>query len=460
MARSDNVAGNSNHSGDVWKYVADGPIYYNGQTYPVAGFYDAKRSSSLLPFHILNSDEASSAFPDGAIWPSELQDPSAFSQQGAIHNWDADPEFLDGDFFSLKDLHIGPNEPNNFIAPPALAVLADVYKFWIAYADIDGYRLDTVKHMGLGPTRYFVSAIHEFAMTLNKSRFLVVGEITGSKAFETVEATGLDAALGVGGVMETLWRLPRGEKEPEEYFDLFRNAPYHLEPVKSWLRNRLVTMLDDHDQVWKGGDKARFCATPPGTAQLVPALALNLCTLGIPCIYYGSEQAFDGSGGGGSPGHAADQWIRECMFGGGFGAFRTHGMHFFDENGATYKAVAAIAAIRARELALTRGRQYLREISGDGVAFGVPQRLGEGAITSVVAWSRVFDEGEVLCAISTDVRVRVGAWVTVDAGIQSEGRVMECLYPEGGKGVVVRKLESGRCVVWVEVGEGGFVMYK
>lgn len=43
------------------------------------------------------------------------------------------------------------------------------------------------------------------------------------------------------------------------------------------------------------------------------ALALNICTLGIPSIYYGSEQQFDGAGD-------SSGYIREAMFGGEFGA--------------------------------------------------------------------------------------------------------------------------------------------
>ena len=48
--------------------------------------------------------------------------------------------------------------------------------------------------MGLGPTRYFATAIHEFTQALGKERFLLMGEIAGNNGFETVEITGIDAA--------------------------------------------------------------------------------------------------------------------------------------------------------------------------------------------------------------------------------------------------------------------------
>ncbi len=97
-----------------------------------------------------------------------------------------------------------------------------------------------------------------------------------------------------------------------------------------------------------------------------------MLTLGIPCLYYGTEQRLDGSGG--PP--AADRYIREAMFGGEFGAFRSRGRHVFDEAAPLYTATAALLALRRAEPALRRGRQYLREISADGSAFGVPTGFG------------------------------------------------------------------------------------
>jgi glycosidase len=56
-------------------------------------------------------------------------------------------------------------------------------------------------------------------------------------------------------------------------------------------------------------------------------------TLGIPCIYYGTEQSFDGHGSG----EGADKFTREAMFGGEFGAFASHNKHFFDEDSKVYQ---------------------------------------------------------------------------------------------------------------------------
>lgn len=101
-------------------------------------------------------------------------------------------------------------------------------------------------------------------------------------------------------------------------------------------------------------------------------------TLGIPCIYYGSEQCFDGES-------RSDHYIREAMFGGTFGAFRTKGVHFFNEDSPVYKKLTKILKIRRKHIVLRRGRQYLREVLApeNGMNFGIPEMIG-GQIHSVV----------------------------------------------------------------------------
>ncbi|MGM9506747.1 hypothetical protein ACS5NO_03440 [Larkinella sp. GY13] len=45
-----------------------------------------------------------------------------------------------------------------------------------------------------------------------------------------------------------------------------------------------------------GNDKTRFCADPDASRQLLAAVGPLATTLGIPCLYYGTEQGFDGQG--------------------------------------------------------------------------------------------------------------------------------------------------------------------
>lgn len=453
-----------NHTGNVFAYDADRywdaehgrfDPRWDGRGYRVAGFNDAS-GAATLPFGPIDLAAHPAAWPNAAVWPRELQAAGTFTCAGRITSWDHSPEFLEGDFFDLKNVHLGHGPTDDFVASPALRTFAEVYKFWIAYADLDGYRVDTVKHMEKGATRYFASVLHEFAQRIGKDRFLLVGEITGGRrrAFETLEETGLDAALGIDDVQDKLAYLVKGYRDPADYFGLFRNSLLVGKESHTWFRDRVVTMFDDHDQVSRGEDKARFCAREDGARVILNALALNATTIGIPCIYYGSEQSFDGAG-------TSDRYLRECMFGGPFGSRRSRERHFFHEQTLLFSELAKVLALRRERIALRRGRQYLREISGDGSDFGLPRMIG-GQIRSVVPWSRILDRSEIVCAVNTDANDARTAWVTIDDDLHRAGEHLTCLYstdPAQIGATVEVEARNGKAVS-LTVPAAGFVIYE
>jgi glycosidase len=457
-----------NHSGHVFSYDPNrywtewkGKKFldprWDGNPYQVAGFNNPQGQPDL-PFGPIDLGGHPQAWPHGAIWPEEFQEPYHYTCKGRISNWDYDPEYLEGDFYDLKDIRLGQGPLDYYRASRALGMLCQIYKFWIAYADIDGFRVDTVKHMDPGATRYFTSVIHEFAQSLGKENFYLIGEITGGRqrAFETLESTGLDAALGIDDIPDKLEFLVKGYRNPVDYFSLFRNSLLVQKESHVWFRNRVVTLFDDHDQVRKGNDKARFCAGgQAGNKLVLNVMALNATTLGIPCIYYGTEQYFDGQGGD-------DRYIREAMFGGDFGAFRSRGRHFFNEESAAYQEFAKILAIRKEKLALRRGRQYLREISGDGEHFGLPH-LMNGQMRAMVPWSRLFNDQEMLMAINIDPDVPQTAWVVVDYDLHQDNDPLKCLYSsEAAQIWQPAKIQIRGAVkaVSLTVPDGGFVIYE
>lgn len=453
-----------NHSGNVFQYppeicqaFEDKGFFpwWSGNVYETLGFND-HLGNPVVPFEPVKPEDESNVWPHGAVWPKEFQERSNFTRKGAIRDWDYFPEYLEGDFFDLKDLTLGTGDVDRYEPRPALRSLIEVYKFWIAYADLDGFRVDTVKHMDPGAVRFFAAAIHEFAQSLGKETFYLIGEITGGRehAFHTLEITGIDAALGVDDIPEKLEGIVKGYRNPSEYFGLFRNSLLVDKDSHTWFNNKIVTMVDDHDQVWKGSYKARFSAGNNDQRQTLNALALNQTTMGIPCIYYGSEQCFDGQGG-------SDRYIREAMFGGEFGAFRSRGRHFFNEEGWVYQELAKIIAIRKEKLPLRRGRQYLRPISGDGVNFGLPQSLG-GPIRSIIPWSRVFNDEEILVVFNSDHQSSHSAWVTIDNPIHETGKRIQCIYSSVEKNrvgdEVVVEERNGKSV-WIALSPGEFAIY-
>jgi glycosidase len=460
-----------NHAGDVFEYQpsqlrcdvfddhgnvvrkeacwqADGTIY------GVSGYRDAA-GNPTLPFGSVSATN----FPNGAIWPAELQPPQTFTRKGKIRNWDYEPEFREGDFESLKDISQGAGPVDDYRPSDAFIALCRAFQFWIAFADIDGFRVDTVKHMDDGASRLFTSMIHEFAQSLGKENFYLIAEITGGRqrAFTTLELTGMNAALGIDDVQDKIEYLIKGFRNPADYFNLFRNSELVHKQSHVWFRNKVVTTFDDHDQVRKGNNKSRFAHDEAGgqrnNERVAAVLAFLTTTMGIPCIYYGTEQRFDGHGGN-------DRFIREAMFGGEFGAFESRGRHFFDENGSTYLELQKILALRRNNLVIRRGRQFLRQISGDGQNFGPPEMMG-GVIQSVVAWSRIFSDREVLLAVNTDVAAARTAWVTIDNAIHSAGGQLKCLHSTTAAqiGTLVTVESRNGKAVQITVPPAGFVAF-
>jgi glycosidase len=428
----------AHHTGNVYTYAPDrypthdpasGRLYddprWDGQRYAVQGFND-REGRPILPFDTSDPSQLEGAWPDGAIWPREFQRPALFLRKGHIANWDYYPEYAEGDMWDLKTLDIWVQWAGQYRqASSALACLGIVYCFWIAYADIDGFRIDAAKHMGAEALRAFCDVIREFAQCIGKERFLLVGEVSGGRehAWEVVEKTGLDAALGIEDVPGKLERMVAGYADPADYFSLFRNWILDGPAGHRWYRNQVVTLVDEHDQVRKGGVKCRIAGDSRFRHLTFNVVATQLTTMGIPCIYYGTEQGFDS---GGCP-NGSDVALRENMFGGRFGGLCTQGRHFFDEDGKLYRGLAALIDLRKKVLPLRRGRQVLHQISGDGATFGVPHRLGD-RMRSLVCWSRLFIDQEVLVAFNTDEGQPVTAYSTVAPIFRVEGDQFQMLF--------------------------------
>jgi hypothetical protein len=225
--------------------------------------------------------------------------------------------------------------------------------------------------------------------------------------------------------------MTKGFGRPLDFFDQFHSTDIlggHRETGRYH-----VSILDDHDMV--GNPKRRYAAGATGVPncyeQVAHAVGTMLTTLGIPCIYYGTEQALDGSQDRHDFSIEAnlsfeDRYIREVMFGGVFGAFGTSGCHFFNPNHPSYLRIAAIAEVRNRQdkvgLALRRGRQFLRDTSVDGRPFAVP---GAGELT---AWSRLMFDTEVVVALNTHSLEPRAAYVTVDGVLNPPGKLLRVFY--------------------------------
>jgi hypothetical protein len=283
-----------------------------------------------------------------------------------------------------------------------------------ALTDCDGFRIDTLKHVTPEQARNFCGAIREFAANLGKLNFLLLGEIAGGDRAQDFYLDALErnvsAALDIGEMRLALDRVAKGLGRPGEYFDRFDPGDVIMGSHRN-LGDRHVSILDDHDHVF--GEKLRFSSDASSEHQVVAGVVLQLFTLGIPCVYYGTEQAFAGP----EPSERrwlpdwgrSDRYLREAMFGPehprrngasglaagpgslddelpGFGPFGTAGRHCFDPSHPAYRRIAACAALREQYPVLRHGRQYQRQLSTE-------ESQGSGSFrfpdsSQLVAWSR------------------------------------------------------------------------
>lgn len=423
-----------NHAGDVWAYPGNAPYYYaDGQTFPFGEWREANPNPGLQE--------------DDAVWPTELQTENAFKRQGEIRNWWKSPEAQDGDFLSLKEL--------NLRNPVVLDTLIKVYKYWIAQADLDGFRIDTVKHMENSATAIFCNAIREYAQRIGKKRFFLFGEIVADDDTiqqylgrnSRIEGTNerfpsLDAALDFP-LYFILEEVIKGFANPDVLRQ--RYDAFHSRYADHGDAGRLfVTFVDNHDQMSR--PYRRFMHQNPYPRQAILAVSFLLTSQGVPCIYYGTEQGFDGGG-------PDDSYVRECMFGGKWGAFDTTGRHFFNEDHVIYRGIRALAALRKQHLALRYGRLYFREISGNGVDFGYPL---SGDCT--LAYSRILDTEEILIAMNLSANER-NDFITIDKNISGSSGVMRDLLAKRNHKYKIDQI-NGRAYVQVKLAPHAMVILK
>jgi hypothetical protein len=149
------------------------------------------------------------------------------------------------------------------------------------------------------------------------------------------------------------------------------------------------------------------------------------------------------------------------MFGGEFGAFASRDRHFFDEDGQVYKQLQQILKLRQADRIYTRGRQFLRPISGNGSDFGLPVML-DGAIFSIVPWSRVLDDQEAVVAINTDMDNSRVAWVTIDASLHKPTDKLKCIYSNDAAQIGTEVIIEARngLAIFLNVPPAGVVIYR
>ncbi|MBE7169221.1 MAG: alpha-amylase [Williamsia sp.] len=429
-----------NHSGDNW--------FYKGEDAPGAA---PREFSNDLQY------EFGGWRPNRKIIPEELQNPDLYHRRGLIaspNGYDTYPENQHGDLAGLKDFANDDDANGSTL----INILIKAHCYWIREADIDGFRVDAVKHMGELACSRFSSAIREYAYSLGKQGFFLFGELAvssddiynryigqntsrmddGKTVFFGLNSL-LDFRLAQGVYGDDnnapLRDVIRGIKGPQTLFN-------RLEAQRDRALNRgeigryLVTFVDNHDTFWQPAGRFGAAATD---AQIIAAIGFLLCSLGTPCIYYGTEQGFKGKG--------EDNAVREALFD------KAANRSLLNTHCTIYQEIAKIAGVMRASAPLRFGRMYYRQISGDGIHFGLPY-----GHDYTLAFSRVLYGREVLVAYNVSSGKR-SDFVVVDATLHKAGDQLHFLYGKTGS-VSVQQSAGGALCVKLELAANGFVVLE
>lgn len=186
--------------------------------------------------------------------------------------------------------------------------LAAIYNFWITNAGIDGFRVDTVKHCEMSFWQDWCPRVRNFAATNGKPNFFMFGEVFDGSDAKCGSYTGtqgggpfkLDSTVDFPLFFKVNSVFATASGNTQQIEDHYNALAANYDATA---RDRLVTFLDNHDTT-------RFLnSVNANTNRLTVALSFLYTSRGIPCLYSGTEQAFNGG---------ADPNNREDMFDGAF----------------------------------------------------------------------------------------------------------------------------------------------
>ena len=291
---------------------------------------------------------------------------------------------LFGDFFGLDDVMTeNPRVVQGFI---------DIYGDWIARYDLDGFRIDTARHVNPEFWQAFSPAMLRRARSSGVPNFHIFGEV----AAETADVAQLARHTRVDKLPSVLdFGFARAVEDV-----LARNQPAAV----------LARLFTD-DGLYEGGapaalrlptftgnhDFGRFAwlvqRANPGIsneevlARVKLSNALLFLLRGVPVVYYGDEQGFVGLG--------VDQASRQDMFASQvksyndqalLGTESTTARANFDALHPLYKQITELASLRKQYAALRRGRQIVRA-SGEHPRVFAASRIGNDGREIVVAFN-------------------------------------------------------------------------
>jgi glycosidase len=276
--------------------------------------------------------------------------------------------------------------------PKVVKGFIDIYASWIDRYGIDGFRVDTARHVNPEFWQAFVPAMLAKAKAKGIPNFHIFGEIGGvglepGKLAVHTRVDGFPAVIDFAfrqAVIDTVG----GTAGTDHLEELFAGDPLYEGGEAAALIQ--PTFISNHDN-GRFGHFVRQAFPKASDDEVLKRIIIGhamLMTLrGVPVIYAGDEQGFAGDGW--------DQDARESLFASKVASYNdnklvgtkaTTATNNFVTSHPIYRALADMARVRAAEPALRQGRQVLR---------------ARGEKPGLFAVSRILNGREVLVAFNT-----------------------------------------------------------
>ncbi len=288
--------------------------------------------------------------------PTWLNDPQYYHNRGNSTFFGESSIY--GDFVGLDDLATGD--------PRVIAGMIEIYGSWIDRFGIDGFRIDTARHVNPEFWQAFNPAMLERARAAGIPNFTIFAEaaIEDPDPGSIARFTRVDRYPAVlDFAFQASVRAVLSRNEGPSLFERLFQGDALYEGGEAMARNN-PTFTGNHD-MGRIGTFLREGNPHADDAELLErarlANAMMFALRGAPTIYYGDEQGFVGDGN--------DQAAREDMFASRVASYNdnrligtraTTAQSNFDTAHPLYRQIAELAAIRRTHAALRRGRQVTR----------------------------------------------------------------------------------------------------
>ncbi len=294
--------------------------------------------------------------------PAFLNDLSNYHNRGNVGDWNNKEQSQNGDFFGLDDIATE--------KPAVIEGFAQAYATWVNTYGIDGFRIDTAKHVDDAFFGKWWPRIKELTASVKPDLF-AFGEVyeSGTATLtQFVRDRGLPATLDFA-FQNAAVQFASGNNITD-ITNVFDADDWYITANTNAYNQ--ATFLGNHD-MGRFGKLLQWAGDPDGDLWGDALLGYDLMYMsrGIPNVYYGDEVGMIGTGG--------DQAARQDMFPSSISSWRSEsriassaigtGSSLTTRNHPIQERISSLNALRENHPALKTGPQIQRYSSNNVIAF-------------------------------------------------------------------------------------------